>query len=90
MPRPVKPRPTSPQGLPETPPQVLPPGRLLSIREAAPLLSYARQTLFNSFWSGTGVLAELPIYRMGRNIRIAESDIVAFLASKRVDPGNGR
>jgi len=60
--------------------------RLLTVREAAPLLGYARQTLFNSFWSGTGELARLPHYKVGRSIRISESDIETFLEARRVEP----
>jgi predicted DNA-binding transcriptional regulator AlpA len=75
---------------PQKPPHVLPQGRLLRVREAAPLMGYAAQSIYNSLWSGEGPLAKIPIYRVGRSIRICESDIAIFLAARRVEPPAGR
>jgi len=63
-----------------------PRGRLLTVGEVCSLLGYARQTVYNKIWSGAGVLAGLPYYRIGRSIRFAEQDINAFLQQRRVEP----
>ena len=63
-----------------------PRGRLLTISEACPLLGYRPQTVYNSIYCGTGELAKLPFYRVGRSIRFAEEDINAFLERRRVEP----
>lgn len=60
-----------------------PRGRLLTIREAGPILGCAKQTLYNR----TGEISHLPFYRIGRSIRYAEEDINAFLERRRVEPG---
>jgi excisionase family DNA binding protein len=66
-----------------------PRGRLLTIREACPLLGYRPQSVYNSISGGTGELAQLPYYRVGRSIRFAEEDINAFLERRRVEPRTG-
>ena len=66
-----------------------PRGRLLTITEACPLIGYRPQTVYNSIYSGTGELAKLPFYRVGRSIRFAEEDINAFLERRRVVPRTG-
>lgn len=66
-----------------------PRGRLITIGEASSLLGYAKQTIYNSIYSGIGELAQLPYYRVGRSIRFAEEDINAFLDRRRVEPRTG-
>ncbi len=60
-------------------------GRLLTIREAAPLLGYARQTIYNR----VGELTRLSFYRIGRSIRYAEANVEVFLKQRRVEPQGG-
>lgn len=66
-----------------------PRGRLITIGEACILLGYAKQTIYNSIYSGTGELAQIPYYRVGRSIRFAEEDINIFLERRRVEPRPG-
>jgi excisionase family DNA binding protein len=63
-----------------------PRGRLLTVREAGPLLGYRPQTIYNSIYSGEGELARLPYFRVGRSVRFAEEDINSFLEQRRVEP----
>jgi excisionase family DNA binding protein len=63
-----------------------PRGRLLTIAEVCPRIGYRPQTIYNAIYSGAGELAQLPYYRVGRSIRFAEEDIIAFLDRRRVEP----
>jgi hypothetical protein len=77
---------------PQSPPPSAPPnGRVYRVREAFPAMTgYEPQTFYNAVCSGKGALASLPYFRVGRSIRIAGSDLDAFLQARRVDLGNGK
>lgn len=77
MAKPAKSIPTSPNS---------PKGPMLSMRATCARVGCAISTGYNSVWSGKGLLAEIPHYKIGRSLRFAESDIDAFLAARRVTP----
>ena len=54
----------------------------LSTQEAARRLGITTRTLYRFVDQG-----ELPAYRMGRVIRLQGSDIDAFIAKSRIEPG---
>jgi excisionase family DNA binding protein len=51
---------------------------LLSVRDAADRLGVSTKTIRR--WIASG---ELPHYRLGRSIRIAESDLIGFIRVRR-------
>jgi excisionase family DNA binding protein len=52
--------------------------RLYSIKEAAPLIGVCSKTIRR--WINRG---ELHVHRLGRQIRISEEDLIAYLANRR-------
>ena len=54
----------------------------LSTQESARLLGITPRTLYRFIDQG-----EIPAYRFGRVIRLKESDIDAFIESRRIEPG---
>ncbi|MDG2114136.1 MAG: helix-turn-helix domain-containing protein [Actinomycetota bacterium] len=54
----------------------------LSTKEAARRLGITPRTLYRFIDAG-----ELPAYRMGRVIRLQQTDVVAFIEHCRVEPG---
>lgn len=52
--------------------------RLYTVRETATYAQVSAKTIRR--WLMSGVL---PFHRLGRNIRIAEADLLAFLADRR-------
>jgi excisionase family DNA binding protein len=61
----------------------MPPGvRWLSTKEAATRLGVTLRSLYRFIDEG-----ELTAYRFGRVIRLMESDLDDFIASRRIEPG---
>ena len=61
----------------------MPPGvRWLGTKEAAARLGVTLRSLYRFIDEG-----ELTAYRFGRVIRLMESDLDAFIASRRIEPG---
>jgi excisionase family DNA binding protein len=54
--------------------------RLYTVRDTAVYAQTSQKTVRR--WLMSGVLP-LPFHRLGRNIRIAEADLLAFLADRR-------
>lgn len=59
---------------------ILDPGRLLLVREASAYLRVSNMTLYRLIKDGT-----LPAIRVGKNYRIRESDLVAYLGASPDD-----
>jgi len=56
--------------------------RLLSIREAAQLLSIREKTLYQWRWQRRG----LPFVKIGRCLKVREKDIAAFIERQTTQP----
>lgn len=54
----------------------------LGTQEAARLLGVTPRTLYRFIDEG-----QLPAYKLGRVIRLKESDLVAFIEGARIEPG---
>lgn len=54
----------------------------LNTEEAAQLLGVAQRTLYRFIDEG-----DLPAYRMGRVIRLKQSEVLAFIDACRIEPG---
>jgi excisionase family DNA binding protein len=52
--------------------------RLYSVKEAAPLIGVCGKTIRR--WIDRG---ELHVHRLGRQLRISEEDLIAYLATRR-------
>lgn len=57
-----------------TPPQCPPLEQLLSVQAVADLLDVATKTIYRHVWNGT-----LPHVKVGRLLRVRESDLQVFL-----------
>ena len=53
--------------------------KLLNVSEVCELTGLAQSTIYNGLHLGRGPLADLPVVRLGRQIRFRMSDVLDYL-----------